>query len=65
MELPEKDATEIVTTNEIAQIVGVSARTVQRWCHSGELPAKRVGYNFAIVWSDFVSFWQARSEIKK
>lgn len=59
-ELPEHEPNDVLTTEEIAEIIGRSPRTVQRWCKSGKLAHKRIGYNYAIIWQDFVTFLETQ-----
>ncbi|MCP4361493.1 MAG: helix-turn-helix domain-containing protein [Chloroflexi bacterium] len=60
--LPEIAPTKILSTEEVAQIAGVTPRTVRRWCVSGVLKSEQLGREYAILWQDFVSFWQERNK---
>ncbi|MCP4427549.1 MAG: helix-turn-helix domain-containing protein [Chloroflexi bacterium] len=61
-ELPKKDPDQIVSVKEVAEIAGRTRRTVARWCKSGDLKATLLGKEYAILWKDFVSFWQERNK---
>jgi excisionase family DNA binding protein len=44
------------TVNEVAEIVGVSVRTVRRWIKSGDLVAHHIGTVVRIAESDLRAF---------
>jgi excisionase family DNA binding protein len=57
--LPE--ATEIgkvYTTEEVAQLLKVTARTVQEWIRTGKLPAVRYGRLYRVRADDLAKFGQ-------
>ena len=56
-ELPEKDPCEIVSVRYTAGLLGVTTRSIRRWCESGKLKATLLGREYAILWRDFVVFW--------
>jgi excisionase family DNA binding protein len=51
---------ETLTTEEIAKILKVHQRTVQRLIRSGELPAFRVGIQWRVNRSDLEAYRQTK-----
>ena len=50
------------TSDEIAEALGVSLRTVRRWIKSGALPVHRIGGLVRISEADFAAFLALRRE---
>ena len=44
---------------ELAEITGISARTIQHWCRTGAIPADRVGPR---TWAVDISALEARGD---
>ena len=40
---------ELITTEKAAEMLGVTQRTVRRWCNSGELPAQRTSGSWWVI----------------
>jgi len=54
------DTKPVLTTQEVAELLGVSTRTVQRYVHAHELAAIRVGRERRFRASDVISFLEGR-----
>ena len=52
---------ELLTTDEVAEMLKVHRITVWRWCKSGKLPAVQVGQQWRIRAGDLQAFMEARS----
>lgn len=48
--------TTFLTVDEVAEILRVDRTTLYRWCHSGHLPALKIGKEWRITQSDFDAF---------
>ena len=52
---PKVSVDRLLKTREVAEVLGVSARTVARWIRLGVLPARRVGRTWRVRWGDVVA----------
>ena len=64
-QLPEKEPNDIVSIQYVASLMGVTTRSVRSWCNAGKLKATMLGREYAILWQDFVVFWNEYSKKKK
>lgn len=57
--LPDHDADTLFATKDIAEILGMTHRVVNKWCQEGRLKYSLVGNTHVIYWRDFVMFWDS------
>lgn len=63
-QLPENDPSEVWGATQLADLIGVNRRTVQRWCKSGDLRSTKVGKTYVFTWGDFLDYWHKRTDEK-
>ena len=51
---------QVYTVDEAAELLGMNAQTVRRWCRDGELKAARMGRHYRISRRALAEFWMAR-----
>ena len=54
------DEGELLSVEEMTRILKVSRATVQRWCHSGELPAVKIGKSYRIRRYDLNEWYETK-----
>lgn len=56
---------ELLTTNQIAKLHDIPARTVRYWCKTGELAATKIGRDYVVTRSDWRAFWRGKQAERK
>ena len=51
---------QVYTVDEAAELLGMKAQTVRRWCRDGELEAARMGRVYRISRHALAEFWRER-----
>ncbi|MUT68500.1 helix-turn-helix domain-containing protein [Paenibacillus sp. NEAU-GSW1] len=52
-----------LTSDQVAELIGMSPVSVRRWCHNGKLPAYQFGRKYVITGEALKSFMQ-KSKIR-
>lgn len=54
---------EVMTTDQVAELLGVTRRMVRYWANRGTLPAQKIGRDWVFLTQDvhaFAATWQRR-----
>ena len=51
------------SVKQVAEKLGLSAKTIRRWIDVGELPVHRLGRSIRITESDLITFLKLRREM--
>ena len=62
--LPDRAPCDVISTSDVADILGVSTRAVRLWCENGKLKSTKLRVEHAILWRDFLVFWNEYSRKK-
>jgi excisionase family DNA binding protein len=54
------DSDELLSVEEVGEILKLSRSTVQRWCHKRELPAVKMGKAYRIRRKDLDKWYEDR-----
>lgn len=54
------DSDELLSAEEVGQILKLRKSTVQRWCHEGKLPAVKIGKVYRIRKKDLDEWYEQK-----
>lgn len=56
---------EFLTTGQIAEALGKSLGTIQRWCREGRIPAAKIEGTYLIRKTDFDEWFDSKCGVRK